>query len=157
MIRKFGKSIFITPQGLEEAKLELHLLKTDKRREIAEKIGKAREYGDISENSEYDAALDEQSVTESRIAFLEELLKNAEIISDIPKTDSVVIGSTIMLSLDGKKDEFMIVGRAEANPLKKKISNESPLGSTLLGAKIGEVVEVKTPAGSYRAKVLEIK
>ncbi len=158
MIRQnFGKQVFITPKGLEDAKLELNILKTEKRLEVAEKIGRAREFGDITENSEYDAALDEQAIIESRIAELEELLKNAELITTVMKSDEVVLGSTIALEMDGKKDEFTIVGRVEADPMKKKISNESPLGSKLLGTKVGEVIEVQTPGGSYQAKILAIK
>lgn len=151
------KGVYVTHQGLADARSELILLKKDKRKEIAERIQKAREYGDLTENSEYDAALEEQTLIENRIAELEGVLKNAMEIQEIAASDSVVIGSTIFLELDGQKDEFTIVGRVEADPSKKRISNESPLGSSLLGSKIGEVVEVKTPAGSYRAKVISIK
>lgn len=156
-LQRVKRDVYVTDKGLTEAKFELGVLKKEKRSDIAQRIQRAREFGDLSENSEYDAALEEQSLVESRIAELEELVKNAEVITEVPKTDLVVIGSTILLDMDGQRNEFTIVGRVEANPSLKRISNESPLGSTVLGAKIGEELEVKTPAGSYRCKVLAIK
>lgn len=156
-IKRNTKGIYFTSKGLLEAKSELELLKGEKRREIAERIQRAREYGDLSENSEYDAAMEEQTFVESRISDLENLLKEAKIITEVPKSDFVVIGSTVVIEMDGEEDEFTIVGRVEADPSKKRISNESPLGSSLLGAKPGESVEVTTPVVRYRCKVLEIK
>ena len=156
-VRRGSKSVYVTSKGLSDAKLELALLKGQKRREVAERIQKAREYGDLTENSEYDAAMEEQTLVENRIAELENVLKDAEVILDIPKSDFVVIGSTVKIEMDEGIDEFTIVGRVEADPSKKRISNESPLGAALLGSKLGEVVEVTTPIIRYKCKVLEIK
>lgn len=151
------KSVYVTAKGLADAKTELDYLKKDRRREIAEKIRQAREYGDLSENSEYDSAIADQSLVESRIAELEEIVKGAKLIYKETDNEFVVIGSTVKIDMDDEIDEFTIVGRVEANPAKKRISNESPLGSTLLGAKKGEIVEVTTPIVRYKCKVLEIK
>lgn len=151
------KNVYLTSKGLTDAKSELDYLKKERRREIAEKIRQAREYGDLAENSEYDAALADQSLVENRISELEEILKGAKIISKGRDNEFVVIGSTVKIEMDDGIDEFTIVGRVEADPSKKRISNESPLGSTLLGAKKGEVIEVTTPIVKYKCKVLEIK
>lgn len=152
------KKIFVTQKGLEDAKSELTHLKTVRRLEVADRLQGARELGDLSENSEYDAALEEQNMLENRISELDGLIKNAQVIksSTLPQ-DFVVIGSTVRVEMDGELDEFTIVGRLEADPSKKKISNESPVGSALLGAKKGEEVEVVTPIVRYKCKVLEIK
>ena len=117
----------------------------------------AKSLGDLSENSEYDAALEEHAIVEKRIAELEETLKGAKVIDNVTKSDFVVIGSTVVIEMEGEVDEFTIVGSVEADPSKKKISNESPVGAALLGAKVGESVEVTTPIVRYRCKVLEIK
>lgn len=151
------KNVYLTPKGLSDAKEELEFLKKTKRVQIAERIHQAREYGDLAENSEYDAAMEEQALTESRIAHLEGILKGAKVIDNNYTRDFVVIGSTVRVEMEGEIDEFTIVGRVEADPSKKRISNESPLGSTLLGAKKGETVEVTTPIIKYKCKVLEIK
>lgn len=152
------KKNYVTSKGLQEAQSELDYLKKIKRKEVTERIQRAREFGDLSENSEYDAALEEHNLTESRIAELEELLKNVQIIKDEKvKSDFVIIGSTVAIELDGQVDEFTIVGKMEADPSKKMISNESPMGGALLGAKAGETVEVATPIVRYKCKVLEIK
>ena len=156
-IYKKNGGIFVTKQGLNEAKIELENLKLNKRLEVAGKIQRAREFGDLSENSEYDAALEEQTLIENRIAELEEVLKNAEVIKEIESSDFVVVGSTILLEMDGTKDEFTIVGRVEADPSKKRISNESPLGSVLLGARENQEVWVTTPTLRYKCKILRIK
>lgn len=152
------KKNYFTSKGLQEAESELDYLRKIKRKEVTERIQRAREFGDLSENSEYDSALEEHNLTESRIAELEGLLKNVQIIKE-EKTNSdfVVIGSTVAIELDGQVDEFTIVGKMEADPSKKKISNESPMGGALLGAKVGETIEVATPIVRYRCKVLEIK
>lgn len=154
---KTQASVFLTSKGLSEARGELDYLKKTKRTENANRIQQAREYGDLTENSEYDAAVEEQSLTENRITELENILKNAKVIAEKRTNDFVVIGSTVKIEMEGELDEFTIVGRVEADPTKKRISNESPLGSTLLGAKVGEVVEVTTPIVKYKCKVLEVK
>lgn len=154
---KSTKKNYLTPKGFVDAKAELDNLKKIKRLEIAEKIHQAREYGDLTENSEYDSAMEDQALTENRILELENILKNAKVIDDNYTNDFVVIGSTVKIEMDDGIDEFKIVGRVEADPAKKRISNESPLGSALLGAKKGEEVDVATPIVRYKCKVLEIK
>lgn len=156
-LTKESKNTYLTPKGLSEAKAELEYLKKTKRFQIAERIHQAREYGDLAENSEYDAAMEEQALTENRIAELESILKSAKVIANQHNNEFVVIGSTVRIEMDREIDEFTIVGRVEADPAKKRISNESPLGIALLGAKKGEVVEVTTPIVRYKCKVLEIK
>src|SRR3989338_6351824 len=113
--------------------------------------------GLVSLKSEYDAAKEEQSLLETRITQLEDVLKRAQIIEPVKKADFVVICSTIVVEIDGEKDEFTIVGTMEADPSKKKISNESPVGTAMLGAKVGEIIEVTTPIVRARYKILEIK
>ncbi len=156
-LNKNTKHVYLTAKGLYEIKAELEFLKKTKRSQIAERIHQAREYGDLAENSEYDTAMEEQAMSESRIAELESILKSSKVIEDKHTQDFVVIGSTVKIEMDDGVDEFTIVGRVEADPSKKKISNESPLGAALVGAKAGEVVEVATPIVKYKCKVLEIK
>jgi transcription elongation factor GreA len=155
--RASTKSEYLTAKGLSEARTELEHLKKVKRAEIAQRIQTAREYGDLTENSEYDAAMEEQALVENRISELEDILKSVKVISERHEADFVVIGSTVKVEMDGEIDEFTIVGRVEADPSKKRISNESPLGSAILGARKGEEVEVTTPIVRYKCKVLEIK
>ena len=152
-----SKKFILTPEGLVKLKGEYDQLVNVARSQIIKRIGRAREFGDLSENSEYDAAKEEQSLLELRISELEEVLHKAQIIETAPKTEFVVIGSTVVVEVDGEMDEFTIVGTVEADPAKKKISNESPVGSALLGAKIGEVIEVTTPIVRAKYKILEIK
>jgi len=150
------KNVYLTAKGLSELQGELKVLTDTKRREIAEKIQRAREYGDLAENSEYDAAREEQAMIEGRIVELEEMLKNAEVIAVLGGKAQVNIGSKVKVQIDGKTDEFIIVGKVEADPSQKRISNESPVGSALLGAKKGDVVQVTTPAASFKCKILSI-
>ena len=157
MAARSSKQVYFTPQGLLKAKDELESLKKVKRVQIAERIQHAREFGDLAENAEYDAAIEEQTMVENRISELEAMLKRARVIKSAPKSDFVVIGSTVVIEMDGEVDEFTIVGIVEADPSKKKISNESPVGAAILGAKEGEIVEVTTPIVRYRCKILEIK
>lgn len=156
-ITKTAKNTYLTTKGLADAKAELEFLKKVKRAEIAERIHQAREYGDLTENSEYDSAIADQSLIENRIAVLENILKSVKVIADGHSEDFVVIGSTVKIDMDGEIDEFKIVGRVEADPSKKRISNESPLGAALLGAKRGEEVEVTTPIVRYKCRVLELR
>ena len=151
------KKFILTRQGLTSLKSEYDELTKVKRAQIIKRIQIAREFGDLSENSEYDAAKEEQSLLETRIVQLEDVLKRAQIIERVQKADFVVIGSTIVVEIDGEKDDFTIVGTMEADPSKKKISNESPVGTAMLGAKVGEVVEVVTPIIRAKYKILEIK
>jgi transcription elongation factor GreA len=154
------KEVILTPQGYEKLKEEIEYLSTEKRREVAERIRIAREFGDINENAEYDDAKNEQALLEHRIALLEERLLSARVISkkEIAK-DVVSIGSKVRLrDIDQNKTfEYHIVGSAEANPSENRLSNESPVGKAILGKKKGEVVEVAAPRGSFKFKILEIK
>ena len=155
-----AKKNILTYAGLKKYEDELADLKVVKRREIAQKIKEAREQGDLSENAEYDAAKDEQRDIELRIEELEKLLKNAEVVvEDEVDLDRINIGCQVKI-LDLEYDEeldYKIVGSTEANSLKGKISNESPVGKALIGAKIGDIVEVETQAGVIKYKVLEIE
>ena len=154
------KDVILTPQGYENLKRELDLLRTEKRREIAERIRVAREFGDIAENAEYDDAKNEQAMLEHKIAQLEERLLNARVIDTGEVDTSVVsIGSVVRLrDLDAKQTvEYHIVGSAEANPAEQKLSNESPVGKAIMGRKKGETVEVAVPRGTIKYKIMEIK
>jgi transcription elongation factor GreA len=154
------KEVILTPQGYEKLKDEIEYLKSEKRREVAERIRIAREFGDIAENAEYDDAKNEQAMVEQRIAMLEERLIAARVITkkDIAK-DVVSVGSKVRLRdmAANKTFEYHIVGSAEANPAETRLSNESPVGKAILGHKKGEVVEVSAPRGSLKFKILEIK
>lgn len=154
------KKNILTYAGLKQYEDELHDLKVNKRREIAQKIKEAREQGDLSENAEYDAAKDEQRDIEARIEALEKLLKNAEVVVEEEiELDKISVGCMVKL-LDVEEDEemeFKIVGSTEANSLQNKISNESPVGRALLGRKAGETVDVETQAGVIQYKILEIQ
>lgn len=155
-IKTSEKNIYVTAKGLEELQGELKLLTDTKRKEVAEKIQRAREYGDLSENSEYDAAREEQAMIEGRIVELSEILKNVEVIATLEGKSQVGIGSKVKVQIDGKTDEFIIVGKVEADPSQKRISNESPVGAAILGAKKGDIVQVTTPAASFKCKILQI-
>ncbi len=148
------KDVILTPEGLEKLKQEIEHLSTDKRREVAERIKEAREFGDISENSEYDDAKNEQMMLEARIATLEEKLRSATVIDTAELDGHIVrVGVTVDVSVDGsRKDTFMIVGSTEADPSAqpKRLSNESPVGKALLGHKKGDTVNVQLPSGKTR-------
>jgi transcription elongation factor GreA len=150
----------LTYEGLQSLEEELHDLKVNKRKEIAQKIKEAREQGDLSENAEYDAAKDEQRDIESRIEEIDKILRNAEVvIEDEVDVDVINIGCMVKIYDMEFKEEltYKIVGSTEANSLKGKISNESPLGRELLGKKIGEVVDVETHGEVIQYKILEIQ
>lgn len=153
------RDVFLTEEGLKKLEFELDDLKTVKRKEIAGRIKVALDFGDISENSEYDQAKNEQAQLEDRIAKLENMLRNAKLIDeDDITTDVVGIGSKVLVK-DVEYDEEMeytIVGSAEADPYNGKISNESPVGSALLGHKCGETVEVAVPDGKIEYQILTI-
>ncbi len=154
------KEVLLTPQGLKKIEDELEMLKTVRRKEVAERIKQAIAFGDISENSEYDEAKNEQAQLEERIMKLESMLRKAKIIDeDEISVDTVSIGSTVIVK-DMEFDEevqYTIVGSAEADPYELKISNESPVGSALIGKKIGDIVNVQIPDGVTKYEVLEIK
>jgi transcription elongation factor GreA len=155
------KEVILTPEGYKKLKREIEHLSTERRREVAERIRVARQFGDISENAEYDDAKNDQMLLEHRIARLEEQLRNARVIEKKEiSSDVVSIGSRVRLrDVDAKQTfEYHIVGSAEANPAEMKLSNESPVGKAILGHKKGETVEVTTPRGaSLKYKILEIK
>ena len=155
-----SKKFIMTYEGVKKLEEELEYLKTVKRKEITEKIKVALGYGDLSENSEYDESKNDQAFTEGRIIQLENMLKNAVVVdeSEIPK-DKVSVGSIVKV-MDYEFDEeveYTIVGSAEADPMNFKISNESPVGSALIGKKVGDVVEVAVPSGVSKFEILEIR
>jgi transcription elongation factor GreA len=154
------KEVILTAEGYEKLKHEIDLLRGDKRREVAERIRVAREFGDIAENAEYDDAKNEQAMLEHRIAQLEERLLSARVITkrEISK-DAVSVGSHVRLRdmQANKTIEYHIVGSAEANPAENKLSNESPVGKAIMGRKKGEIVEVAAPRGALKFKIMEIK
>lgn len=154
------KKNLLTYEGLQKLESELQDLKVVRRKEVAQKIKEAREQGDLSENAEYDAAKDEQRDIEARIDEIEKILKNAEVvIEEEVDLDKISVGCRVRI-LDMEFDEeleYKIVGSTEANSLKGKISNESPVGKALLGAKVNDVVTVETQAGDLKYKVLEIQ
>lgn len=144
------KHIYVTAEGLEELKSELHELKKVKRPEVLDRVSQARAMGDLSENSEYTAAREELSLIDGRSEELEDMLKRARIIeaSDDEKDGNIVkLGSRVNVTVGSKKEVFTVVGEWEADPQERKISHESPLGKALIGKSIGEKVEVEAPAG----------
>ncbi len=146
----------ITAEGKKELELELAEL-ISRRGDVAEKIANARDYGDLSENAEYDAAREEQAQLESRIADIEEILKNATIIKPKSGATSVQVGCTVVLKNGGPEVAYQIVGPVEADPLNGKISNESPIGKALIGKKEHEEVEIITPKGAVHYTIVDIK
>ena len=155
-----AKKNLLTAEGLKILEDELEDLKVNRRKEVSQKIKEAREQGDLSENAEYDAAKDEQRDIAARIEAIEKILKNAEVIdeSDVD-TNKISIGCKVKIrDLEFNEDlEYKIVGSSEANSLKGKISNESPVGKALIGAKKGQTVSVETQAGVFKYKVLGIQ
>ncbi|MBR5970641.1 MAG: transcription elongation factor GreA [Lachnospiraceae bacterium] len=154
------KKNILTYEGLKAYEDELEDLRVNRRREIAEKIKEAVSQGDLSENAEYDAAKDEQRDVEARIEELEKLLKNAEVIDESEvDVKTIGIGCRVKIQDVSNKEEivYKIVGSSEANSIKGKISNDSPVGRALIGAKRNEVVQVETQAGTFKYKVLKIE
>jgi len=154
------KDVILTAEGYKKLQQEIEYLSNDKRREVAERIRIAREFGDIAENAEYDDAKNEQAHLEARIALLEERLRAARVVTKKEiKSGEVSIGTKVRLrDMDAKQTiEYHIVGSAEADPAENKLSNESPVGKAIMGRKKGEVVEVAAPRGSLKYKILDIK
>ena len=151
------KEIYLTEKGLDEIKKELDFLKLEKRPEVMLALKEARAQGDLSENSEYDAARNEQALVESKIAELEKMVENAVVIKEVD-TDKVSIGTSVKIEYvdDGETESYMVVGSKEADPFENKISNESPIAQAIMGKKIGDVVSVASPNGQYSVKILEI-
>lgn len=155
-----NKEVILTPSGYKKLEDELEHLKSVKRHEVAERIKVAISYGDISENSEYDDAKNEQAFIEGRILTLEKMLRNAKVINeDDVKTDVVSIGAKVKVKDKEYEEivEYTIVGSAESDPTLNLISNESPVGSALLGKQVGTIVEVSVPAGIINYEILDIK
>lgn len=154
------KSYYMTQEGKEKLESELHFLKTDRRKEVVERIKVARDFGDLSENSEYDAAKDEQAFVESRIAQVEKMIRNAVIIeNDNDNPDVVGLGKSVTFKElpDGDQETYMIVGSAEADPFEGKISNDSPMAKSLIGHEIGTEVSVVTPGGDIQVKIVKVE
>mgnify|MGYP001622979408 CR=1 FL=1 len=153
------KPVILTTEGHQKLEQELEQLKTVRRKEVSEKIKVALSFGDLSENSEYDEAKNEQAMVEARIAEVEQMLKNASVLDEAGiTTDTIGVGSVIKIRHMklGREDTYKIVGSTEASPLQKKISDESPVGKAMLGHHVGDVVEVETPSGIIEYEVLEI-
>jgi transcription elongation factor GreA len=154
-----NSAVYLTAEGLKKLEEELEHLRTVKRQEVAQRLHEAMEDGELIENAEYEAAKNEQAFVEGRILELEHMLAQAQVIEPGKSKDVVRIGSTVVVQEDGNggSETYTIVGVAEANPREGLISNESPLGVSLLDHKVGDIVEVKAPAGVLRFRVVKIK
>ncbi|HHT74247.1 MAG TPA: transcription elongation factor GreA [Firmicutes bacterium] len=156
-----GKEVLLTPEGLKKLEGELELLKTVKRREVAQRIKEALEFGDISENSEYDDAKNEQAFIEGRIITLEKMLRNAKVIEheDGQEDGVVAVGKKVVLRdlQTSEEFEYQIVGSAEADPIQAKISNESPVGKAILGKAQGDVVQVEVLDGLLKYEIVSVR
>lgn len=155
---KKNEVVYLTQEGLDELKKELDNLINVKRPENIQAIKEARSLGDLSENAEYDAARNEQAQIEGRIKQLEKMLENVSIIEEV-STDTVSIGNTVSIKYvdDDEEDEYKIVGSQEADPFESRISNESPIAQALFEHKVGDIVTVESPNGSYDVEIIEIK
>jgi transcription elongation factor GreA len=153
------QSVYLTPEGVEELREELKTLKNVKRPALAERLNKAIQQGDLSENADYITAKEEQGFLEGRIQQIEAMLHNAVLIEDNVSNDRVSLGSRVTVVEQGQADEevFRIVGAAEANPIKGNVSNESPIGRALLGREVGDTVGVEAPAGEIRFEIKAIE
>lgn len=151
------KEFLLTPEGLEKLQAELKKLKDVDRPAIIERIKTAKEFGDLSENAEWEEATKAQAFVEGRIAELEEMIRRARVIAPSDTSGSVNLGSQVVVEIDGEKETYEIVGATESDPASGKISVESPIGQALLGHKAGDVVEVAAPAGLLKTKILEVK
>lgn len=153
------KRFYMTEEGLEKLEEELHTLKTVKRKEVVERIKVARDFGDLSENSEYDSAKEEQAFVESRIAQVEKMIRNASIIEDNDNVNTVDLGRkvTFIELPDGEEETYTIVGSAEADPFEGKISNDSPIAKSLIGKEKDDEVMVPTPGGDIQVKIVNVE
>ncbi len=150
------KNYYLSAKRLKELKDELHLLKTEKRLEIAERLKRAKEYGDLSENAEYSEAREQQDILESRIDELEDIVNNASIIKKSASQEFVNIGCEVDVEYKGKIRKFIITGSNEAKPESGFISNDSPIGKAIIGKKVGDTVKVVTPSGEIIYKIIKI-
>jgi len=152
-----AKKIYLTKKGLEDLQAEHDALLKKRRPEVVERLSAAREMGDLSENAEYTAAREELAFIDGRLEQLEELLKQAELISDgNHKTQIVDLGSHVVVKIGNKQENFTLVGEWEADPIEKKISHESPLGKALVGKAVGDEIEFEAPAGKMLYKIVSI-
>jgi transcription elongation factor GreA len=152
-----AKEIVLTREGYEKLREELEMLQTTRRQEVAARISQAREFGDISENSEYDDAKNEQAMLEAQIAQLEERLREARVIEEGElSSEEVVLGSHVTIDGPMGKETYQVVGSAEADPAEKRLSNESPIGKAIMGRRKGDKVDVTTPSGAINVKIVEI-
>jgi len=151
------KTVQLTKQGYEDLQKEHQDLIKNKKPQAIERLGKARSMGDLSENSEYTAAKEELAFVEGRIREIEEILSNAEVIKNNNTHDQVQVGSSVTVEVNGKNDLFQIVGEFEADPMNKKLSQNSPIGQALINKKVGDLVEVTIPAGKVQYKIIEIR
>lgn len=151
-----NKKYLLTPEGLTKLNEELKHLINVKRKEVLERIREAAAHGDLSENADYAQAREEQSFIEGRVQEIEEMIKNAEIISAVTHSSVVTVGSTVIVKVGGKEKKYTIVGSNEANPTEGKISNESMVGKALLGKKVGSKFTVAAPAGDIEYEIVEI-
>lgn len=154
------KSFYMTLEGKEKLEKELHFLKTDRRPEVVERIKIARDFGDLSENSEYDSAKEEQAFVETRVVQVDKMIRNAVIIkNDQKNSDIVSLGSAVTFKElpDGEEETYSIVGSAEADPFEGKISNDSPMAKSLLGKQIGTEVAVVTPGGDMQVIIVKVE
>ncbi len=153
-----NQTVYLTPEGLKKLEEELEHLRNVRRQEVAVRLREAMEDGELIDNAEYEAAKNEQAFVEGRILELDRMLSQAKIIEHKAKTDQVEIGSTVVIKEGNRKPEtYTIVGAAEANPKEGLISNESPLGQSLLGKKVEDLVEVRAPDGTLKFRIVKIK
>ena len=150
------KPVYVSADGLKKLQAELEELRTTKRTEVAERIHAAMEFGDFTENSELEQAKNDQAFLEGRIMTLEQMIKNAQVIDENTHHEQVEVGSHVMVESEGSREQYVIVGSAEAAPGEGKISNESPVGRALLGHKAGETVKLSVPAGTVEMKILAV-
>lgn len=150
------KPVYVSAEGLKKLESELDDLRTNQRKVVADRIHAAMEFGDYSENSELEQAKNDQAFLEGRILTLEQMVKHAVVIDEGAHHESIEVGSRVMVEIGGAKEQYVIVGSAEAAPAQGKISNESPVGKALLGHRAGETVKLTVPAGSVEMKILSI-
>lgn len=156
-MNNLDKPQYVSADGLKKLQAELEELRTTKRAEVAERIHAAMEFGDYSENSELEQAKNDQAFLEGRIMTLEQMIKNAQLIDEKTRHDIVEVGSHVTIESDGRKEQYIIVGSAEASPAEGKISNESPVGRALQGHRAGETVRMSVPAGTIEMKIVSIR
>jgi transcription elongation factor GreA len=155
-VNNLEKPVYVSADGLKKIQIELEELKNTGRQRVAERIHAAMEFGDFTENSELEQAKNDQAFLEGRILTLEQMVKNAQIIDEKTHHDTVEIGSHVMVEAEGAKEQYVIVGSAEAAPSEGRISNESPVGKALIGHRAGETVRLVVPAGAVELKILAV-